>query len=81
MAAFTDYSITGSGNIDGNTGSAGGDYVVTCGSGITSATLTGELGNIIYEFTGVEARGVYLPAGAYTIAVSGTGTVRIEKAY
>lgn len=81
MASFTDHPIVGTGNADGNTGSAGGDYIVTCGTGISAATVTGNLGNVIYVFTGPEARGIYLPAGPYTIAVTGTGTVRVEKAY
>tara|TARA_R110002020_G_scaffold33547_1_gene102116 strand:+ start:1170 stop:1415 length:246 start_codon:yes stop_codon:yes gene_type:complete len=81
MASFTDYPIVSTGIVNGNTGSAGGDYIVTVGTGISAATLTGELGNDIYVFTGPEARGIYIPAGPYTIDVTGTGTVRVERAY
>lgn len=77
--SFTDYPVTGTDSVDGNTGTGGGEYVVSCGTGITAATLTSALGVVEYVFTPPESRGIFIPAGVFDIATEGTGTVRIER--
>jgi len=76
--SFTDHTVTGSTIINGNTGSGGSEYVVSCGVGVTGAELISSLGIVEYTFTAPESRGIFIPAGSFTINAEGSGTVRIE---